>query len=100
MDPREFEKTWGKMVAKAWSDQAFKARLLADPAAVLKEHGMEVPADVTIKVLDHSAKVSHLILPAPPEELSEEFLQQVAGGAIPGPLPIWFRFGAIPGPLP
>jgi hypothetical protein len=81
MDPREFEKAWGKMVAKAWSDQAFKARLLADPAAVLKEHGMEVPADVTIKVLEHSAKVLHLILPEHPTELSVDELSQVAGGA-------------------
>jgi hypothetical protein len=30
MDLHESEKSWMKVVAKAWSDAAFKARLLAD----------------------------------------------------------------------
>jgi hypothetical protein len=95
-DAQEFQKSWGKVVAKAWSDKAFKARLLVDPAAVLKEHGVKVPADVAIKVVEDSARVSHLILPPPPEELSDESLQQLAAGVIPVPLPRWRRAGLIP----
>ena len=68
------------MVAKAWSDELFKKRLLADPAAVLKEHGIEVPAEMAVKVVEDSAEVVHFILPSPPVELSEEELKQVAGG--------------------
>jgi hypothetical protein len=96
MDAQEFQEFWGKVVGRAWSDETFKNRLISDPAGVLKENGIEVPAEVAVKVVEDSAKVSHLILPAPPEELSEEFLQQVAGGALPVPLPRWFRFGLIP----
>jgi hypothetical protein len=78
MDPKQ--KAWGKVVARAWSDELFKTRLLADPKTVLKENGIEVPADVTFKVVEDSGKTIHLILPERPAELSEAELEQVAGG--------------------
>jgi hypothetical protein len=84
----KFEKAWSQMVAKALSDQAFKARLLADPAAVLKEHGIAIPEGMTIKVLEDSAIMAHLILPEPPAELSEAELDQLAAGTLPIPLPL------------
>jgi hypothetical protein len=59
-----FEYQWSQLVARAWADPDFKARLLADPAAVLKEHGLEVPPGVEIKVVEDSAKVLHLPLPS------------------------------------
>jgi hypothetical protein len=31
------------VVAKAWADEAFKARLVSDPAAVLKAEGLALP---------------------------------------------------------
>ena len=83
----EVQKAWGKVLAKAWSDEAFKKRLLADPAGVLKENGIEMPPDVTVKVVEDSAKVLHLILPEPPGDLSLEELEKVAGGATPIQLP-------------
>jgi hypothetical protein len=78
----DFETKWGELVSKAWSDAALKKRLLADPAAVLKEHGLIVPKGITVKVVENTDKVIHLTLPQPPTaaELSEEELQQVAGG--------------------
>jgi hypothetical protein len=59
-----FEYQWSQLVARAWADPAFKARLLADPAAVLKENGLEVPPGVEIKVVEDSDKVRHLPMPA------------------------------------
>jgi hypothetical protein len=47
-----FEEAWDQLVAKAWSDPALKAKLLADPAGVLKDHGVIVPAGITLKVVD------------------------------------------------
>jgi len=87
MRPREWEKKWGQIVAKAWDDAAFKKRVLADPAAVLKEHGLELPEGIQIKVLEDSDKVVHLTIPLEPrsEELSEADLKQVAGGISPLP---------------
>ena len=70
--PGNFEQQWSELVARAWADPAFKAKLLADPAAVLKENGLQVPAGITIKVVENSPKVLHLTIPVPPapEELS------------------------------
>jgi hypothetical protein len=88
MDLQEFQKAWGKVVTRAWSDELFKKRLLADPKTVLKENGIEVPAEVNVKVMEDSGKTVHLILPAAPAELSAEELDKVAGG-IAMMQPIW-----------
>jgi hypothetical protein len=78
----DFESQWQQLVARAWADDAFKKKLLADPAGVLKEHGLIPPAGKQIKVMENTDKMIHLILPAKPAaaELSEQELQSVAGG--------------------
>ena len=73
-------KAVGKVIAKAWADEGFKARLLADPAAVLAAEGLQTPAGVTLKVLENTAGVFNLVLPVRPAELSDSDLDQVAGG--------------------
>jgi hypothetical protein len=78
----DFEYQWSELVARAWDDPAFKARLLADPAGVLKEQGLAVPPGITLKVVENTDKVLHLTLPVKPsaEELSVEELDSMAGG--------------------
>ena len=72
---------YGKMVAKAWRDPAFKAKLLADPNAALKDAGIPVPAGVTVKVVENTDTHVHLVLPPKPtRELSDEALDRVAAG--------------------
>ncbi len=84
MDREEFQKAYGKVVAKAWGDDDFKAKLLADPMTVLKENGLAIPEDVEFRVVDNTDKIGHLILPPEPAELlSEEELEKVAGGNAP-----------------
>ena len=84
MDREEFQKAYGKVVAKAWADPDFKAKLLADPKTVLKENGLEFPEDVELRVEENTDKLVHLILPPEPaEQLSEEELEKVAGGSMP-----------------
>jgi Nitrile hydratase, alpha chain len=80
--PIDWEYEWGQLVAKAWADDAFKKKLLTDPAGVLKEHGLVPPANMTIKVLENTDKVLNLVLPIKPapEELSEDELHRAAGG--------------------
>jgi len=76
---------YGKIVAKAWRDPAFKAKLLADPQAILKDAGVAVPAGVTVKVVENSASLFHLVLPPKPTgEISDEDLDRVAGGSSGG----------------
>ena len=77
------DNVWGEMVSKAWRDEAFKKRLLADPAAVLREHGVRVPPGSKVKVIEDTAQVYHLTLPREPDaagELSDEDLAQIVGG--------------------
>jgi hypothetical protein len=69
------------MVAKAWSDPAFKNRLLTDPKAALTAAGVSIPAGVTVKVVENTDKLVHLVLPTRPNsELTDEALDRVAGG--------------------
>jgi hypothetical protein len=78
-----WEKDWSKLVLRSWTDESFKARLLADPVSVLKEIGMTPPPNMQIKVVENTEKVVYLPLYAKPSgaELSEEDLKQVAGAA-------------------
>src|SRR5207344_1113743 len=72
----------GKVIARAWRDPAFKAKLVADPKAVLNEAGVTFPADVAVRVVEDTATHFHLVLPPKPTgALSEEALDHVAGGA-------------------
>jgi hypothetical protein len=80
----EQSKQWSQIVARAWADEAFKRRLLADPAAVLKEHGVELPTGIQVKVVVNTDRVVYLTLPLRPTDLerglSAEELAQVVGG--------------------
>jgi len=83
MAEQDRHKQWGQFVAKVWTDDKLRARLLSDPKAVLQEHGLPIPPpDVQIKVVENTDQVVHLTLPAKPskEELSEEDLARAAGG--------------------
>jgi hypothetical protein len=79
-----FHNTWAQVVAKAWEDAAFKKRLLAEPGRVLKEEGMDIPGCVEPCVVENTDRLVHFILPSPPaeEELVDEQLMQVVGGAL------------------
>jgi hypothetical protein len=71
----------GKIIAKAWRDPAFKAELIANPAAALKAEGIDVPAGMTVAVVENTDKQFHLVLPPVPSgELSDEALDGVSGG--------------------
>lgn len=73
---------YSKIVAMAWHDPAFKAKLLADPNAILEEAGIRVPPGVRVKVVENSASVFHLVLPPKPtSELSDAALDRVVGGS-------------------
>ena len=86
----ENESEFGKIIAKAWRDPAFKAELIANPAAALKAEGIDVPAGMAVTVLENTDKQFHLVLPpVPSDELSEDDLEAVAGGSNP--------FGRLPG---
>ncbi len=78
----DFWKQWTQLVAKAWADEGFKRRLVADPVAVFEEHGITVPAGVQLRMIEETAGQMSLVLPAKPsgEELSEDDLNSIAAG--------------------
>jgi nitrile hydratase len=44
----------------------YRARVVAEPRAVLREFGLELPSDVEIRVWDSTAEVRYLVLPERP----------------------------------
>ena len=51
-----------KLVARAWTDPAFKARLIADPKAACAEIGIDATAINEFVVLENSEKVRHMVV--------------------------------------
>jgi hypothetical protein len=81
IDQQRFqEKQWSQIVARAWADEAFKSRLLAEPKTVLREHGLEMAPDLDVKIVEDVGNVRHFVLPANPiGELTDEELSPTAG---------------------
>jgi hypothetical protein len=78
---QDYAKRWGQLVARAWADEPFKQRLLADPAPALAELGIPVAPGVEVRVHENTATIFHLALPPrPSEELADEQLDAVVGG--------------------
>jgi nitrile hydratase subunit alpha len=46
---------------------AYRARVVAEPRAVLGEFGLELPGDVEVRVWDSSAEVRYLVVPMRPD---------------------------------
>ena len=95
MNIEEQAKKMNQIIAKCWADDAFKAKLLADPAATLKAEGAEVPAGLTVKAVENTDQVFHLVIPAKPTDLSDEDLDKVAAGGCRGDLRtcLWNELG-------
>jgi nitrile hydratase subunit alpha len=51
-----------KIVARAWTDPAFKARLIADPKAACAELGIDASALNEFVVLENTDKVRHMVV--------------------------------------
>jgi len=68
------------MRERATVDEEFRARLLADPKAVMEEElDMSIPDGFNILVHEDTATTAHLVIP-PSASLAAEDLQAVAGG--------------------
>ena len=68
------------IMLKATEDEAFRARLLADPKGTVEaEAGVSFPADYTFHVHEETATDAHMILPTTSRLSSEDLQQTVAG---------------------
>ena len=72
-----------ELFAACWKDEALKARFMSDPKAVLAEHGIDVPDNIDVNVVENSDNTVHITMPKTPGEagdLSDEEMQAAAGG--------------------
>lgn len=53
------------VIARACVDAEFRARVIADPAAALAEHGIEIPAGVRVEVHEPAEDTIAFVLPNP-----------------------------------
>ncbi|UKO95903.1 NHLP leader peptide family RiPP precursor [Nostoc sp. UHCC 0870] len=77
-----------KIIARAWKSEAYRQELLENPRAVIaREFDVELPAEVSVQVLEETPTNLYFVLPMRPqfkegdlEDISEEELQAIAGG--------------------
>lgn len=56
-----------QIIEKAWADEDFKKKLIANPIAALKEaFGLDIPANINVEVLEETADKYYLVLPQNP----------------------------------
>lgn len=72
-----------QIAQRAATDDAFKLLLLADPAAVLRAEGLDLPEAMRVVILQDTSEVCHLVLPPLADELSDAQLEAASGGLRP-----------------
>lgn len=75
-----------RIIAKAWKDETYKKELLTNSKATLeKEFGVQFPEELNVQVSEENPSSLYFVLPMSPaaiaQELSEEDLEAIAGGA-------------------
>ena len=71
-----------ELFAACWKDEALKARFMSDPKAVLAEHGIDVPDNIDVNVVENSDNIVHITMPKAPGgamDLSDEEMAGAAG---------------------
>ncbi|QFY43496.1 NHLP leader peptide family natural product precursor [Candidatus Methylospira mobilis] len=76
----EHEAQFAGLIAKCWADEAFKAKLLVNTVETLKEEGLAIKDGFTIKAVENTDSVYHLVIPEKPAELSDQELDEIVGG--------------------
>lgn len=77
-----------KIIARAWEDEEFHQKFLADPKAMFEDYmGTKLPDSLVITAHQEDADHLHFVIPAKPavdlDDLSDEDLERIAGGVEP-----------------
>ena len=86
-DPTNWNKDlsarYNKALERAWTDADYKAKLLGQPRDALAEVGIELPAGMSVNIVECDDENLHLVLPQVPEgEICDQSLQGAVGGNI------------------
>ena len=79
------QQQYHQIITKCALDESFKQHLLADPRETLKQEGVELPMDVTVKVAVNTPGVINLVIPATTADWNEETLARQTWGAVETP---------------
>lgn len=73
---------WAKIVAKSNDDIEFRKELLANPDQVMKDYGIDVPANINVNIIEQkSANDVYMVLPVKGfEVLNDSFLKEISAG--------------------
>jgi hypothetical protein len=86
MKHEEQAKKIQQIIAKAWSDEDYKQKLLSETAATMLAEGIDLPIGIELKIVENTPQVTYMVLPLKPltTELNDEQLGEVAGGRAMG----------------
>jgi hypothetical protein len=76
----ELQRQWSKLAERACKDAELKQRLMSDPIPVLREAGIELPAEGKAQVAEEKGKLRCTIEVPNTEALPEGELAAVVGG--------------------
>jgi len=77
----EKRKRFARIIAMAWADENYKKRLMGDPVALLKEEGIDLPAGMSLRVVEDTPNLRSIVLPPPPKEGEIVDLEERAAAA-------------------
>ena len=80
MNQDEQSKKLSQILAKCWSDESCKQKLMADPIGTLAAEGAKMPEGMSVHVTENTDKVFNLVIPAKPTDLTDADLDKVVGG--------------------
>jgi hypothetical protein len=91
MESESNKRIYAKIVAKAWSDDAFKAHFLKHPTKTARDFGMDLPDDTVVVVVDSGHTFSldssgphpklTVALPPRPEDLIDQAILKISTNA-------------------
>lgn len=86
----ELRKRIGDIIDHAWRDAEFRALCRTDPRQALAAHGIDLPADVSLVVVENTPDRVHLVIPPVAQDtdggdLADDALDAVTGG-VGGPV--------------
>ncbi len=80
MTTKTHEEMRTELIGRAAQDGGFRAQLMADPKAAIKDAlGIDVPESVSVAVHEDTATTAHLVLPPSPQLSSAELTAVAAG---------------------
>lgn len=67
-----------KIIARAWKDENFRNQLINNPKATLKALGIDLPANIDLKVICDDPTHIHFVLPQAPIEAKKLAMSELA----------------------